>query len=226
MSELSYVEEEAAEEWDKMIGILVLLLTFIGHSSMGVAANLVPASSGFVQMAQRSGFVLMVSAVPAYFEHQYFEDSIDWKELISFRNLSYSLLTTVCLMLWQAAFFDGAQRTTQMQAYILSHLQGPLIVILNAIFGVMPLKTERSGLVFAFVGAVMVMLDPKALRVDGYEAPNSIYVSLLMSSLFGAAYLLFIDKLNREYRICFLVFYQSLQMFILSAITTLALHSN
>lgn len=113
MSELSYVEEEAAEEWDKMIGILVLLLTLVGHSTMGVAANVVPASSGFVQMAQRSGFVLMVSAMPAYFEHQYFEDSIDWKELISFRSLSYSLFTTVLLMLWQAAFFDGAQRTTQ-----------------------------------------------------------------------------------------------------------------
>lgn len=68
MSELSYIEEEAGEEWDKLIGILVLLLTLISYSSMGVASNLVPASSGFVQMAQRSGFVLMVSAVPAYFE--------------------------------------------------------------------------------------------------------------------------------------------------------------
>lgn len=83
-------------------------------------------------------------------------------------------------------------------------------MILNAIFGVMPLKTERSGLLFAFVGAIMVIIDPKALRVDGYEAPKSVYAGLLMSSLFGAAYLLFNDKQTREFRICFLVFYQSL----------------
>ena len=108
MSELSLLEEEAAEEWDKMIGILVLLLTLLGHASMGVAANIVPASSGFVQMAQRSGFVLMVSAVPAYFEHQYFEDNIDWKELFSCRSLSYSMFTNALLMLWHATFFDGA----------------------------------------------------------------------------------------------------------------------
>lgn len=210
MSELSILEEEVAEEWDKMLGILILLLTLLGHASMGVAANIVPASSGFVQMAQRSGFVLMVSALPAYVEHQYFEDNIDWKELISLRSLSYSLFTNVLLMLWQATFFDAAQRTTQVQAYVLSHLQGPIIVVLNAIFGVMPLKTERSGLIFAVLGAIMVTLDPKALRVDGYEASNSVYVGLLMSSVFGAAYLLFNDKQTREFRFCFLVFYQSL----------------
>lgn len=98
--------------------------------------------------------------------------------------------------------------------------------MLNTIFGIMPLKTERSGLIFAVLGAIMVILDPRALRVDGYQAPNSVYVSLLMSSIFGAAYLLFNDKQTKEFRICFLVFYQSLQMFILSTFTTMMLHSN
>jgi hypothetical protein len=107
MSELSVIEENVELEWDKMLGILVLLLTLIGHSGTGVIANIVPASSGFVQMAQRSGFVLFISALPAYFEYQYFEDGIDWNQLFSFSNLSYSFFTTFLELLWQTAFIDG-----------------------------------------------------------------------------------------------------------------------
>ncbi len=42
------VEENNEAEWDKILGILVLLLTLLGHSSSGVVANIVPASSGLV----------------------------------------------------------------------------------------------------------------------------------------------------------------------------------
>ena len=50
MSELSFNEEDN-EDWYTLIGILVLLISLFGVSSVGVVANLVPASSGFVQMA-------------------------------------------------------------------------------------------------------------------------------------------------------------------------------
>lgn len=50
MSELS-VNEEDDEDWYTLIGILILLISLFGVSSVGVVANLVPASSGFVQMA-------------------------------------------------------------------------------------------------------------------------------------------------------------------------------
>jgi hypothetical protein len=82
-----------------------------------------------------------------------------------------------------------------------------LIVILNALFGIAPLKTEKQGLLFSALGAILIYLDPKAQRMDGYVAPNEIYGALLMSSVFGAAYLLFNDKQTNEFRICFLVFY-------------------
>jgi hypothetical protein len=68
MSELSIVSSDN-EEWYTLIGILVLLLTLLGNAMIGVVANLVPASSGFVQLAQRSGVVALVSALPAYLEY-------------------------------------------------------------------------------------------------------------------------------------------------------------
>lgn len=108
MSELSLVVSDNGEEWYTLLGVLVLLMTLLGLASVGVVANLVPASSGFVQVAQRSGFVAMVSAMPAHIEHLYFAESIDWRELLSFRSLSFSVLTTVLLMVWTSLYIEGA----------------------------------------------------------------------------------------------------------------------
>lgn len=94
MSELSFVQEDEGLEWSTIIGIVVLLLTIVGCSFVGVAANIVYASSGFVIQAQRSGFVLFVSAVPAFFEYYYYPGSVDWDELLLQSNIIYSLLTT------------------------------------------------------------------------------------------------------------------------------------
>lgn len=69
MSDLSVFDEDDGTEWLTLIGIAFLVLTLIGHSMAGVVANLVPASSGFVMLAQKSGFVCLLSAIPAYFEY-------------------------------------------------------------------------------------------------------------------------------------------------------------
>lgn len=44
-------DDDDGEDWTTLIGVLVLLLTLFGQSSIGVIANLVPASDGFVQQA-------------------------------------------------------------------------------------------------------------------------------------------------------------------------------
>ena len=116
------VEEDNEAEWDKILGILVLLLTLLGHSSSGVVANIVPASSGLVQMAQRSGFVLLASALPTYFEYQYYEEGVDWAQLFSRANLSYGLFCAFLQLMWQSEFIEGTQRTTQVQSFVLSNL--------------------------------------------------------------------------------------------------------
>ena len=51
MSELSAFMEDDGTEWYTLIGIGVLLLTLIGHSMVGVVANIVPASSGYIMLA-------------------------------------------------------------------------------------------------------------------------------------------------------------------------------
>lgn len=61
----------------------------------------------------------------------------------------------------------------------------------------------------------MILFDPLSKRVDNFEPPASVLVKLILSSFIGSAYLLFNDKFTTRYRIFFLVFYQSLQMFLL-----------
>jgi hypothetical protein len=161
---------------------------------------------------------MFVAAVPAFFERIYYPDSMDWKELLSQSNLIYSLLTVAFQMFWTVMYINGAQRTTQMQAYVLSNLQGPCNVIINLIFGVKPLSDEKTGLLFAIAGAILVTVDPLALRVDGYVTSNSTFVSLAVSSVVGTAYMYFNGKNTIEYRLYFMIFYQSLLMFLLSSI--------
>lgn len=42
MSDVTTVEDNT-EEWYSLIAVIILLLTLLGHSSVGVIANLVPA---------------------------------------------------------------------------------------------------------------------------------------------------------------------------------------
>lgn len=89
--------------------------------------------------------------------------------------------------------------------------------MINLIFAVKPLADEKSGLLFALAGAILVTIDPLALRIDGYIASNSTLVSLALSSVVGTAYMYFNGKNTIEYRLYFMIFYQSLLMFLLSS---------
>lgn len=110
-------------------------------------------------------------------------------------------------MFWQAMFLNNVQRTTQIQAYVLSNLTGSFCVILNLVFGVYPLKEEQTGFILSAIGAVLVIIDPLSKRSDNYETPTSVFVKLILSSAVGAMYMLFNNHNTREFRICFLVFF-------------------
>lgn len=107
MSELSMIDEDDGTEWLTLIGILFLVLTLAGHSMSGVVANLVPAPSGYVMLAQKSGFVCLLAAIPAYFECHYYPQSVDWEDLLKFSSLFYCLTTTSLNMFWQAFFLNN-----------------------------------------------------------------------------------------------------------------------
>jgi hypothetical protein len=62
-------------------------------------------------MSQRSGFVAILFAMPAYIETKHTK-SVDWKELFNTGNLVFSLFTTAMLMFWQTIYLDGVQKTT------------------------------------------------------------------------------------------------------------------
>ena len=59
-------------------------------------------------------------------------------------------------------FINSVQSTTQIQAYILNNLQGPLIVLLNALLGLKPLQKEITGLLMAIFGVILILVDPMA----------------------------------------------------------------
>jgi signal transduction histidine kinase len=121
-------------------------------------------------------------------------------------------------MLWLMLYIEGAQATTQIEAYILSNMQGPCLIVLNFIFGVKPLDEEWKGLLIQLAGATLIVLDPLSKRADHYDPPNSVLFKLILSSLIGSAFLLFNDKYTKRYRVFFLVFYQSVQMYVITSI--------
>jgi hypothetical protein len=92
----------------------------------------------------------------------------------------------------------------------LSQLQGPFCIILNLLFGVKPLKTEWTGLLFAAAGVALVLMDPLAVRIDNFVAPNSTYFKLIFN-----------EKNHIKSGIFFLVFFSSVQMFILSSLSAI-----
>jgi uncharacterized membrane protein len=108
---------------------------------------------------------------------------------------------------------------------VLSNLTGSCCVLLNLAFGIYPLKEEQTGFLLSAVGAILVMCDPMAKRADNYETSGNVLFNLVFSSVFGAAYLLFNNHNTREFRIFFLMFFQSLQMFVLSSLTAFAFNS-
>lgn len=91
-------------------------------------------------------------------------------------------------------------------------------MLLNVIFGVHPLKTEQAGFLFSLIGAVMVVVDPLAKRVDDHKTMTWEFVRLSISSVFGAAYMIFNEKNTHQLRIMPLICFQSFQMFVLSSI--------
>lgn len=128
-----YEEGEDGEDFATLLGMLALLLTLFGHSSVGVISNMVPTSDGFVQQAQRSGIVVLVTAVPAFFEYKNIKEEVDWKPIFTFQYIRYSLATSFMQMMWVVMFLDAVQRTTQIHAYILNNLYPSVIVLLNLI---------------------------------------------------------------------------------------------
>lgn len=105
---------------------------------------------------------------------------------------------------------------------MLSNLTGSFCVVLNMLFGLHPLKEEQTGFVLSVIGACLVIMDPLSKRADNYDTPGSVFFKLVFSSVFGAAYLVFNSHNTREFRIFFLIFFQSLQMFVLSTLAAMA----
>lgn len=109
-------------------------------------------------------------------------------------SIIYSLFVTTLLMLWLMMYIEGAQATTQIEAYVLSNLHGPCSVLFNFLCGVKPLEVELKGLLFSLVGSALIIADPQSKREDGFEPPKPLLFKLAASSVIGFAYLIFNNK--------------------------------
>lgn len=105
-----------------------------------------------------------------------------------------------------------------MEAYILSNLHGPLIILVKTFFGRRSLQTEQVGILCQLLGTFLIVMDPLGARVDNHQHSLSILIGLVLSSIFGTVYFLLNERRTIELRICTLVFYQSVQMFLISSV--------
>jgi hypothetical protein len=80
-------------------------------------------------------------------------------------------------------------------------------------------KAEMTGLLLSAVGVIFILADPMASRVDNYVTPRSTYINLFISSIFGAVWVMMNEMNSVRLPVCFLVFSQAIQMFILSSIS-------
>lgn len=103
-----------------------------------------------------------------------------------------------------------------------------MIVLMNIALGVEALKNEKIGLLLSAVGVTLIIFDPHSgrlnLRETEFENPHIIYYGLILSSLFGAFYLILNEKNSMEYPVGFLIFFTSFELFIMSSIAAMLMN--
>ena len=67
----------------RVIGILVLLGSIVGGSSIGTLANFIPVKSSFAKNAWRSGLLFMIFIMPSFVEYLKKRKTISYSKLIS-----------------------------------------------------------------------------------------------------------------------------------------------
>ena len=146
----------------KIVGFVILALSILGGSAIGVVSDSIPIDSPFTKNCWRSCILLIYFFVPMLVENFYMWHKTNYRELFKPKPYCALLLTCFCQCIWSSGLLYAASRTIQSHAYVISNLHGLFIVIIGFFSGAKILKGEITGLFTAIVGCVMIMMDPNA----------------------------------------------------------------
>lgn len=194
----------------RVLGALTLITAIIGGSSIGTIANFIPAETSFAKNSWRSGILVSIFIIPAIVEYFYKRHEVNYRDLISFKQYGFLLLTLLCQVLWTAGLIYASLNTIQSQAYVFNNVHGLYIVLISLFVGVVPSRKEWIGVSLAIVGCILIIMDPEASRVQSSATPGigqSFWPAIidLVSAFFGALYFIMSAKNVKSLPVCLLI---------------------
>ena len=99
----------------------------------------------------------------------------------------------VCGVLWDCGLIYASQYLIQSQAYVFNNIVGVYFVAISYIMGTIPSRKEWLGVLFAIIGMILLLHDPKAKRsnpaisIQGELLPALVDLG---SAFFGVFYIM------------------------------------
>ena len=203
--------------------ILLLIGSVVGGGFIGVTSNLIPATGYLNKNAWRNGEIVIIClpmAIAEYFQQK--RKGVDYTKLLTASTYGFLVLGALAQSLYAWGIVISTNNLIQAQAYVLCNLHGPFIALYLLATGVKLTKYEFVGMFFSAIGCFCMVMDPNASRNTENFAPeiSNKYVAVfiaLLSSIFGAMFLM-LNKTNSDrLPMFFLVTMFSLHIFVMTA---------
>jgi drug/metabolite transporter (DMT)-like permease len=137
---------------------------------------------------------------------------------MNIKQYSFLLLTLFCQVLWCLGLIYASLNTIQSQAYVFNNIHGLFLVLIGALAGARPSKSEMIGVLIALAGCVCMIIDPKALRNGNQQASVLPAVLDAGSAVFGALYFIMSARNVKKIPICLLVSLMSFHTFLINSV--------
>jgi hypothetical protein len=139
----------------KYLGPVILLLSILGGSSIGVMNNYVPVPSPFAKNAWRNGLNCVYFSIPALVG--YLQNPTLKLDGMTYARMVFTMIFQV---IWVFGLTFASQRTIQSHAYLMNNVHGLFIVAINFILGYKILIGECRGVILALAGCIFILYDP------------------------------------------------------------------
>ena len=184
-----HVEEKKVEEAKqvKLIGIVILATGLLWASSFASIFNSYGDVSPFIKNIWRWQMVL--AFLIWYWLIVGWGNDKEKKFAKTFNGNCYLFISGVAVTCCQVSFMTCAWYTISSHAYILGSLSGVIIIIVKVVLKLETHFLERVGTIAVIIGAVFLMFDKDATKIDLEEETLLGDLIAILSSIFLAAYI-------------------------------------
>ena len=205
----------------RFLGVAVLISAIIGGSSIGTIANFVPVQTSFAKNSWRSGIIVTIFLIPAILEYFYKRKEVNYRDLLSFKQYGFLLLTLMFQVMWTAGLIYASLNTIQSQAYVFNNVHGLYIVLIGLFLGQIPSKKEWTGVALAIMGCICIIMDPQAGRIESGSGPGleqSFWPAIidLASAFFGAMYFIMSAQNVKNLPVCLLILLMNIHTWVIN----------